>query len=97
MTNTGRVAYKRLYLTNDKLLLVVVKGVLWDFEVERSGTSSDSARNVVVRTVTWAEPSSVISSLSNRNTTEMGTVRSAKGGSSYNVRLKERKRTRHPT
>lgn len=78
--HTGRVAYKRLDLTNDKLLLVVVEGVFWDLEVEWSGTSSNSTRDIVVGTVTWAEPSSVITSLSNGDTTKMGAVKSVRCG-----------------
>jgi hypothetical protein len=61
-------------LTNDELLLVVVKGVLWDFEVKRSGTSSNSTRDIVVGSVTRAEPSSVVTSLSDRDTTQVGAV-----------------------
>lgn len=59
-------------LTNDKLLLVVVELVLWDLQVERSGTSSNPSRDIVMGTVTRAEPSSVITSLSDGHTTQVG-------------------------
>ena len=64
--------HMHLHLTNDKLLLIVVESVLGDLQVERSGTSSNSTRDIVMGTVTGAEPSSVISSLSNRYTTQVG-------------------------
>jgi hypothetical protein len=64
--------HMHLHLTNDKLLLIIVESVLWDLQVERSGTSSNSTRDIVMGTVTRAEPSSVISSLSNRYTTQVG-------------------------
>ena len=67
--------HMHLHLTNDKLLLIVVESVLWDLQVERSGTSSNSTRDIVMGTVTRAEPSSVISSLSNRDTTQVGAGR----------------------
>lgn len=59
-------------LTDDQLLLIVIEGVLGDLQVERSRASSNSSRNIVVRTVARAEPSSVISSLSNGDTTQVG-------------------------
>ena len=64
--------HMHLHLTNDKLLLIVVESVLGDLQVEGSRTSSNSTRDIVMGTVTGAEPSSVISSLSNRYTTQVG-------------------------
>jgi hypothetical protein len=68
------IACMHLHLTNDELLLIIVERVLWDLEVERSGTSSNSTRDIVVGTVTRAEPSSVVSSLSDGYTTQVGAV-----------------------
>jgi hypothetical protein len=64
--------HPQLHLTNDELLLVIIELVLWDLQVERSGTSSNSSRDIVMGTVTRAEPSSVITSLSDRYTTQVG-------------------------
>lgn len=58
-------------LTNDKSL-GVSKVVLGNLEVERSGTSSDSAGNVVMGTVAGAEPAAKVASLANGHTTQMG-------------------------
>lgn len=73
-------------LTNNNLLLAVVERVLWHLEVElssqhsalhhptthRSGTTPDATRNVVVRTVARAEPSTKVTSLTNGHTTQVG-------------------------
>jgi hypothetical protein len=58
-------------LTNNNLLLVIVEVVLGNFQVERSRSTTDTTGNVVVGSVTWAEPSSVVSSLSNGDTTQV--------------------------
>jgi len=64
-------------LTNDNLVLAIVKVVLGNLQVERGGSTSDSSRDIVVRTVARAEPSSIISSLSDGDTTQ---VRAAVSG-----------------
>jgi hypothetical protein len=84
--------HPQLHLTNDELLLVIVELVLWDLQVERSGTSSNSSRDIVMGTVTRAEPSSVITSLSDRYTTQVGAVLSVVMKITRELSL-----TRHPT
>lgn len=56
-------------LTNDKAL--AIEGVLWDLEVKRSRTLSNSTRNVVVRTVARAEPTTKVTGLTDRDTTQV--------------------------
>lgn len=62
--------FKMICLTNDEV--VAIELVLWNLEVKRSRALSDSARNVIVRTVAWAEPAAKIASLTNRDTTQVG-------------------------
>ena len=61
-------------LTDNDLLLLVVERVLWDFQVKRSGTTADTAGNVVVGTVAGAEPSTVVTRLADRDTTQVSAV-----------------------
>lgn len=58
-------------LTNNQLA-VLGELVLGDFEVERSGSLSYTSGDIVVRTVARAEPATIVTSLANRHTTEMG-------------------------
>lgn len=60
-----------LCLTNNNLALLW-EVVLWDLEVERCGSLSYTARDVVVRTVAGAEPASKVAGLANGHTTQMG-------------------------
>lgn len=62
--------YHDFRLTNDKL--AIVKFVFGDFEVEGSRTLSDSTGDIVVRTVARAEPTVVVTGLTNGDTTQMG-------------------------
>lgn len=61
----------RVRLTNDHLA-IFWEIVLRYLEVERSGALSYATRDIVVRTVARAEPAAKVSSLTNRNTAEMG-------------------------
>lgn len=62
--------YHDFLLTNDKL--VVIEFIFGNFKVKRSRTLSDSTRDIVVRTVTGAEPTVVVTSLTDGNTTQVG-------------------------
>ena len=53
-------------LTDDEFVLLR-EIVFWDLEVQWGWASSHTSRNVVVGTVTWAEPSSVITRLADGN------------------------------
>lgn len=66
-------AFPLLYsrLTDDHLA-VLWEVVLRNLEVERCGSLSYAARNVVVGTVARAEPAAKVASLANGDTTEMG-------------------------
>ena len=57
-------------LTNDKRL-VFWEVICWDFEVERCWSLSYTSGNIVVRTVARAEPSSKVTSLSDRYASQM--------------------------
>jgi len=60
-----------LSLTDDQLVLLG-EVVLGDLQVERSGSFPYTARDVVMRTVARAEPSSKVASLPNGYATEVG-------------------------
>ena len=58
-------------LTNDKLV-ILGEVVLGNLQVERRGALSYPARDVVVGTVARAEPATVVTGLTNGDTTQMG-------------------------
>lgn len=61
----------RSSLTDDQLA-VLGELVLGDLEVEGGGSLSYTAGDVVVRTVAGAEPATVVTGLTNGDTTQMG-------------------------
>jgi hypothetical protein len=61
----------RSILTDDQLALLG-ELVLGDLEVERGGSLSYTAGDVVVRTVAGAEPATEVTGLTNGDTTQMG-------------------------
>lgn len=61
----------RLPLTDNQLALLG-EIVGRDFEVQRGGSLSYTAGDVVVRTVAGAEPAAVVAGLANGDTTKMG-------------------------
>lgn len=64
-----------LYFTSTKLtdndLALLWEVVCGHFEVERGGSLSYAARNIVVRTVAGAEPAAEIASFADRNTSKV--------------------------
>jgi hypothetical protein len=58
-------------LTDDQLA-ILGEIVLGNLEVERGRTLPYSAGDIVVRTVARAEPTAVVTCLTNGNTTQMG-------------------------
>lgn len=58
-------------LTNDKLALLG-EFVCGNLEVERGGTLSYTAGDIVVRTVARAEPTAVVTGLTNGDTSQVG-------------------------
>lgn len=62
--------YVSLSLTNHQLV-VLGKVVGWDFQVQRSGSLSYTARDIVVRTVARAEPTTEITGFTNGDTSQM--------------------------
>jgi len=57
-------------LTNNKLVFFR-EIVLWHLQVQRSRTLSYTAGDIVVRTVARAEPTTKVTCLTNRDTTQM--------------------------
>lgn len=58
-------------LTDDKLVFLG-EVVFWDLKVERSRSLAYTSGDVVVGTVAGAEPATVVTSLTNGDTTQMG-------------------------
>jgi len=58
-------------LTDNQFALRIVEIIDGYLEVKRCRTFSGTSRNVIVRTVAWTEPSSVITSLANGNATQV--------------------------
>ncbi len=63
-------SYSSRLLTNDQLVLLG-ELVLRNLEVERRGSFSDTPRDIVVGAVARAEPTAEITSLADRNTTQV--------------------------
>lgn len=61
--NVAYLCMLYLSLTDDNLLLVVVERVLGDLEVKGGGALADTSRDVVVGSVAGAEPTTVVTSL----------------------------------
>lgn len=61
---------QRIPLSDDHLA-VLAEAVLGDLEVERGGSLSYAARDVVVRAVAGAEPAAVVAGLADGDTAEM--------------------------
>lgn len=57
-------------LTNDKLVFLW-EIVLGDFQVQRRRSFPHTSRDIVVRTVAWAEPTTKIACFTNRHTTQV--------------------------
>lgn len=60
-----------LILTDDHFLTIFLEFVSWNFQVQWSWTLSNSTGDIVVRTVTWAEPTTKITRFTNWNTTQV--------------------------
>ena len=58
-------------LTDDELSLLISEAVLGNLQIQRSGSTADTSRDIVVRSVAWAVPASVVSCLADRHTSEM--------------------------
>jgi len=56
-------------LTNDELIFS--KAVLRNFQVERSRSLTDTTRDIVVRTVAWAVPTTVVTRFTDWDTTQV--------------------------
>lgn len=59
------------HLTDDQGV-VIREVVRWDLQIQRRRALSDTARDVVVGTVTWAEPAAEITCLADGHTTQVG-------------------------
>lgn len=55
----------------DNQSLVTAEVVLWNLEVEWCWASADTARDVVVGAVAWAEPSSEVAGLADWDTSQV--------------------------
>jgi len=60
------------HLADDKLAFRIIEVVYRNLEVERSGTLADTARDIIMRTMAWAEPSSEIARLANGHASQVG-------------------------
>ena len=66
------VAVDMACLTNNKLALVVCEAVLRYLEIQRCRSTSNTSRDIVVRSVARAVPATVVSCFTDRYTSQVG-------------------------